>query len=99
MATTEKLNLNDSMATVVMKMSGGNPGALRVCTELLAHPDGTLLLHMDDMGIRGSSIWLAYKDFAGQNIEVLAKALKDRDQAMVNTIRAAGGQAWTGGRS
>ena len=103
MATTEKINLNDSMLQVVMKMSGGNPGAMRVCKELLARPgrpEGVvLILHADDMGIRGPSLWIAYKDFAGEDIEVLAKALIDRDQAMVDKIRAAGGQAWTGGRS
>lgn len=97
---SEKIGLMDSVADVVVKMAKGNPGAIRVCVELLKRENGLfLVLDLDDMGIRGSSIWLGYKDFAKEDIEVFAKACRDRDPEMIRIINANGGQAWTRGRS
>lgn len=96
----EKIKITDSMADVLIKLSEGDPEAFGVCIELSKQPHGVVyLLDLDDMGIRGSSIWLAFKDFAGQDIRLLIKALESRDPKMVSKIRAVGGRAWTGGRS
>jgi len=94
------LTIDDTGISAVMKLSGGNPGSVRVCAELLRLPNGImLLLDMDDMGMKGPSIWLGYKDFAGQNIETFAAALRSRDKEMIRVIKAGGGEAWSGGRS
>jgi hypothetical protein len=93
------LSLNDTNLTAVEKLSQGNPGALQVCCELFkAHGFGPLL-DMDDMGIAGQSVWLGYKNFAGEDLDTFATALRERDQKMIDAIKAAGGQAWRGGRS
>ena len=92
--------MQDTARSALLKLSEGNPGALRVLCDLLRREDGTmLLLHADDMGLRGSSVWLGFKDFAKENYDTFAKALVERDPEMVRVINAAGGNAWTGGKS
>ena len=74
---------------VLMIMSEGNPGALRVCMDLLAgkQPEGFMnLLNMDDMNIRGSHIWLAYKDVCGEDLDVFQEKLSTRDSGFVATL-------------
>ena len=84
------INLNDSISDAIVKMSEGNPGAVRVLMDLLQSGDGVMLiLSLDDMNIRGSSIWIAFKDFAGQDLEVFKAAIQARDPEMVRVVNAA----------
>lgn len=94
------LTMNDTTISAVTKLSQGNPGALNVLAQLAKREHGVLLLlDIDDMGMVGPSIWLGYKDFAKEDIEVFANAVRDRDLEMVKKINASGGKAWSGGRS
>ncbi len=89
----EKIQFSDSVFDVCVKMSEGNPGACTVCAELIkADPiNGVIdLLTMDDMGMRGPAIWIAYKDFAHMDLTRLQQAIRHRDQAMLNCIRNEG---------
>lgn len=92
----------DTVQSAITKLCQGNPGALRVLCEL-AQMDGTdgfvALLDADDMGLKGPAIWLGYKDFAKEDLGTFRDALRKRSQEMVDTIRAEGYEAWTGGRS
>lgn len=102
METAERITGDDTIQSMVVKMSQGNPGALRVSLEVLDHDKsrGFMdLLSLDDMGIRGSSIWLGFKDWAGENLDVFVQGIRDRSQPMIDKIRASGGEAWKGGRS
>lgn len=45
-----------------------------------------IILNLDDMNIRGSQIWLGYKDHCGQDLEVFKKAIDDRDPKMIELI-------------
>lgn len=84
----EKISLSDKPTDLLFKMSEGNPGALRVCMELMqSGPQGMLkLLDLDDMNLRGSAIWVAYKDHCGEDIDKLVECLKSRDSDMVRTV-------------
>jgi hypothetical protein len=99
------ITLTDSPMDAIVKLCAGNPGAIRVCTELVKTGGDDpfkgfmLLLDADDMGLKGSSLWIAYKDHCGQDINKLADSLRSRDKAMIATVRASGGEAWEGGRS
>lgn len=67
-----RIDLNDTMQSVVIKMAEGNPGALRVCMDLLAKgeqidPDDWAggfgnLLSLDTLAVYGSRIWMLFKD-------------------------------------
>ena len=72
------INLRDSVKDIVLKMGAGNPGGLRVMMDIITlgpeiDPDdfakglGTILW-MDSLGIRGSKIWMLYKDVCGEDI-------------------------------
>jgi len=78
-----------------MCMSEGNPGALSVLLQLMElDADGAglmAILHLDDMNIRGSQIWIAYKDHCDQNIEVLAEKIRNRDKEMIATVNRKSG--------
>lgn len=75
---TTKIKLSDTILDVVVKMGEGNPGALRVCTEILQEdkgidPDNTLggletVLALDTLGIYGARIWMLYKDVCGEDL-------------------------------
>lgn len=73
-----RIELNDTTLSMVMKMSGGNPGAVTVLAAMLKEgeridPDNFLgglgsVLAMDTYGIYEEKIWMLYKDICGQNI-------------------------------
>lgn len=68
----------DTLQEIVVKLSKGNPGAVRVLCEMLKEtafidPDSllgalTCLLQLDMMGIYGDGIWLLYKDICGEDL-------------------------------
>jgi len=72
-------------------MSEGNPGAANVLGQMMQKdPDTGLIkiLHLDDMNIRGTQIWLGFKDHCGQDMERFMQAILDRDQQMVDEINS-----------
>lgn len=84
----KEIQPTDSIQDVLVLLSEGNPGAARVLVEIYKDgPDGFLaLMDLDDMNIRGSQIWLGYKDFAGQDLGKFISAIKSRDPELVRTI-------------
>jgi len=74
---------------VVTTMGEGNPGGLTVVVKLM-ETDKELgfldVLSLDDMNIRGSQIWVGFKDFAGEDIEVFRQAIRDRNPDMISKI-------------
>ena len=82
----EKIKLNDTFADIVLKLSEGNPGAIRVCGELMKHeaaidkaslmsPMGSIL-SLDTHAIYGPRIWILYKDVCGENITGVISLLR-----------------------
>ena len=89
-----KIELTDTTRDVVVKMSEGNPGALRVTMELLSKtkdidPDNALgglgtILRMDDMGIYGPRIWMLYKDVCGEDLTKMVGLLRAQQLGIVS---------------
>lgn len=91
--TRAKLNL-DSDIEIYKTMSEGNPGALSVLMKLAEDPMGLMhILDLDDMGMRGSQIWVAWKYHCKEDLPTFIKALVERDPAMVDTVNASRGHA------
>lgn len=94
-----------SLQDLVVEMSEGNPGAITVMMQLINRDQmgGFMrILDLDDMNIRGSQVWIGYKDHCGQDIEKFEAAVSARDPAMVETINRNSGpgeQAVTSGAS
>lgn len=67
-----QIGLHNTLQDVVRYVTEGNPGALRVCMEILRNdkiidPDSAMpglgtLLGLYDMDIKGSKIWVLFKD-------------------------------------
>ncbi len=65
-----KINGSETVQGMIIKLAEGNPGAIRVCTEIYTKgaeidPDCRPLLHLlgfDTLEIYGSRIWMLYKD-------------------------------------
>ena len=99
----EKVGLMDSGLQLLMKMSEGNPGAATVLAQLFQTDLGIMsVLSLDDMNIRGSQIWIGYKDYCKQDIDKFKQAIQARDPEMVAVINKESGseeQAVTHGAS
>jgi len=82
----ERITLQDSMISSMMKLSEGNPGAINMilqCTKLVPtiDPDHLLgsfgfLLSLDSYGIYGSKIWILYKDVCHEDPEKVILLLR-----------------------
>ena len=82
----------DTIMDVLLTMSEGNPGGMTVLGELLksdANLGFWLVLDLDDMNIRGSQIWVGFKDHCKEDLHTFIAAVRRRDPEMVKTINAA----------
>lgn len=103
----EKLTLEDNGLSIIFKMAEGNPGAVKGLTALIEDDfmsGNMLMLGLDDMNIRGSQIWTAYKHYCNEDIEKFKEVIHKRDAdmvAFVNEEQASvnGEKAVTGGAS
>ncbi len=87
----EPIDLMASTGSALIQMSEGNPGAITVLMELIGRDDPSALmtiLNLDDMNMRGSQIWVGYKDYCGEDIEKFAQCINDRDSDMVAVVNS-----------
>ena len=96
MVTRKKITIHDTVFDVALKMAEGNPGAVTVITQILQDKEMGLfrLLDLDDMNIRGSQIWVGYKDYCDEDLPSFVDAIKKRDSEMVNVINRTFGPEW-----
>jgi hypothetical protein len=89
----KEVQLNMSFMELVQLLAEGNPGAVTVMLELLSRDKNfgfMTLLSLDDMNIRGTQIWIAFKDYCNQDYAKLENAIKTRDPLMIEKINAEG---------
>lgn len=108
-----RLNIDPfkSLQDAILTMTEGNPGAINVLESCLKKQGQMTfmmktLLNLDDMNIRGSQIWTAFKDYCAhgsdritgtdENLDRFIEAVKQRDPNMVDMINQAGLKGWTG---
>lgn len=96
-----RIELNDTPTDVITKMSGGNPGALTVCMDILTRgekidPDGAFgglgaLLSLDTHGIYEHRIWMFYKDVCGEDLPTMIAVVRACQLGIlnVNTLNTA----------
>ena len=81
----KRIELTDSMNDMLFKMSEGNPGGLNVLMGLMDR-DPLVFLALDDMNIRGTQIWIGYKDWCKENMDLFRKLISSRDANLVKGI-------------
>ncbi|MCI8393094.1 MAG: hypothetical protein HFJ24_04730 [Clostridia bacterium] len=101
-----KIELNDTGIDMMVKMAEGLPGAIVGMKAIMeADENGLmLLLGLDDMNIRGSQIWQAYKYLYNEDGKAFVEGIKNRSQEIVdfvneNLASVGGEKAVTGGAS
>lgn len=72
------------------KVAKGNPGAFRVCIEIMQSGRDDLLKTLDGLGIRGPALWMAYKDFGDETVGTLIRRLDDDREALLESLRGTG---------
>lgn len=88
----ERLVGTDTAISAITKLAEGNPGALRVCIDILKYgtevdPQGMAfgtLLCIDSLHIYGSRIWLLYKDICGENLVMMMACVRGWQLGIVN---------------
>ena len=74
-------SLSASPMEIVVDLSEGNPGAANVIMKMMEKPEEFLtVLLLDTYNIYGSHIWVGYKDYAKEDIDVFIEALKDSEK-------------------
>lgn len=94
MQNRELIDVFGPPIVIMTKMAEGNPGAATVLGEIMkARPDTWRVYvgHLDDMNIRGSQIWIAYKDYCGRDIEKFFLKIGTRDADMIAMINERSG--------
>ena len=86
----EEIDLGSSLFELMLKMAEGNIGATRVLKELDASNHCETILFLDDMNIRGTQIWIGFKDYCGQDLGRFIEACKNRDPEMIELINDKG---------
>lgn len=71
-----------------LELAAGNPGALNVLHALWSRDDVASMAALRDLGFRGADIWVAFKDFAGEDLAKLQAALAAKDPALVAAVQA-----------
>lgn len=76
-----------------------NPGAMRVVNEVLGlgHLGGLLLASCYHINLTGSKLWVAYKDYALEDLNVFVQSLLDhRSVELREFVNAAVDKGWCG---
>ncbi len=90
----ERITLNDNFLDVILKLSEGNPGAVRVLSEVIEvgseiDPMNALgplgpMLSLDSYGIYGSKIWLLYEYVCKQDIVLFIGVLRAAQLGLIS---------------
>lgn len=72
-----KIHLSDSVETMFMKMSEGNPGALSVIMELLRSDSFHYIIMCDTLELYGEKLYMLYNDCCGRDIEKMKNVIDD----------------------
>lgn len=70
----------------IMALCDGNPGALRVLADLAQTLGLEALDIVEANGLRGSDIWVAFKDWAKEDYATLWMGLAGKDPEMLAAV-------------
>lgn len=89
-----RIQLEDNMMNVIMKMADRNPGAMRVCMDLLKEAEhidtddimggfGSLLM-LDSEEVYGPRIWMLYKDVCKEQLWKMIAVIRACQLGFIN---------------
>ncbi len=82
----------DRFIEIIEAIGGGNVGAmnviLKISKSMPATAFGYLVGALEDHKIVGPKLWVAYKDYAKENIDTMASGIINRSPELRDAIRA-----------
>lgn len=86
----KRKELSGSAQNIILAMIEGNMGAANVLSQV-GEKHGfegliDVIADLDDMNIRGTQIWIGYKDYCGEDLESFMESVCDRDKDMIQAI-------------
>ena len=92
------MTTQDDFIELIGRISEGNPGAMTVVQKLSqAMPGedfGFIIGALEEHKIFGPKLWLAYKDYANGNVDVMATGILKHSPELLTAIRAGGYPDW-----
>ena len=88
-ANRKKITISDTLPEIINAITENNSGAAVVLEELskkLGVFTLPFMLRLDTLNIRGPQLWFAYSHFAGEDINVLQKSIRDQDPNMIKAV-------------
>ena len=84
----KKIDGSGTLFDLMSQMAENNPGAIGVLMDSLKDDPASLLafLGLDDMNIRGTQIWVGFKDYCRQDKKLFWKMVQQRDENFVEAI-------------
>ena len=76
---------------LISQMSEGNPGAINILMDMVfCGLDGYFAIHeLDKMNIRGTQIWVAFKDYCHGDLDAFLESISNSDPKMLEAINIA----------
>lgn len=85
--------MDESVKDTVVELSAGIPGAINVLARVWHHGGDNVFFSVADglraLNYKGSDIWLAYKDWAREDLETFMLGVFTRDGDMQRVVSAA----------
>ena len=69
--------MNENTQEGILTLGQGNPGAMRVCHDLVTNFGEDPLIALGELGITGEEVWYLFKDECGESYEATAQCLTD----------------------
>ena len=90
MAQPKLTGAEDNLQALTV-VAGGNPGALNALMQVVQHAQDELtalqvIYTADAMGMRGYLFYLAWNDWAHDDVQKLIAAIQQRDQELITFI-------------
>lgn len=84
----------DTPVETIVKMAEGNPGAATVMANMLMKGMIIGIFALDELEIYGPSVWVAYKDCCGSDLDKLNERLEKLDTTLLAEIDKAMNPDW-----
>lgn len=79
---TIRISENDTLHTIISKMTAGNPGAMTVISKML-NKNPAAVLWLDQMEIYGTNIWKLYRNACKCSIKATIGALQAAHNGLI----------------
>lgn len=83
-----------SEVETIVLMSEGIPGAVTVIKQLYSkYPEDVdeIMSELDALNIRGSQIWIGFKDYSNQDLDKFKKSVLNNNKDMIKLINSQSG--------